>query len=372
MTNVLSKTTLSLSLVVTGIQAQGQTAVYSEFCVAAAADANYYDTRPQSREEFFLTRAGADVIDPFSHRVSTTNYGMTGGSLTVQSGIEAVWTSPGSGTIRIREIGWQYNTVASSSVAMNGHTSVHDMMTYTFISNVSGKIEFDYNVWTTGNSFGVLGFDIGWSAGDGLIALMDPYYPTKIGSAWREIHAGETYTFSIINRGNNTTVSPQTGPGYLNGDFGWRLVFEDDVETMVSGTVLLSDWVGSRAGTDVLVEFLNAQNAVVDSQQTTLSPTGAFLVHTIRTGMTKIRLSSRHFLRKTVGTFNLDGADILNCNALLTNGDADGSGEVDAVDIDRVIETFGSSDVWGDLDGSREVDAVDIDLAIANFGATDN
>ena len=123
---------------------------------------------------------------------------------------------------------------------------------------------------------------------------------------------------------------------------------------------------------DVLVEFLNAQNTVVDTQQTTLSPTGAFLVHTTRTGMTKIRLSSRHFLRKSVGTFNLTGADVLNCSANLTNGDADGSGEVDAADIDRVIETFGSADVWVDLDGYREVDAVDIDLAIANFGAIDN
>lgn len=51
-------------------------------------------------------------------------------------------------------------------------------------------------------------------------------------------------------------------------------------------------------------------------------------------------------------------------------GDADRSGEVDAVDIDYVISQFGSGDPDADIDGSLEVDAVDIDLVIAAFGRT--
>ena len=58
----------------------------------------------------------------------------------------------------------------------------------------------------------------------------------------------------------------------------------------------------------------------------------------------------------------------------LINGDVDGSGEIDAVDIDEVIAAFGQlfpgpGNPYSDLDLSGEVDAVDIDLVIANFGA---
>ncbi len=61
-------------------------------------------------------------------------------------------------------------------------------------------------------------------------------------------------------------------------------------------------------------------------------------------------------------------------NFNLTNGDVDGSGEVDAADIDEVIADFGQTSAWvlSDVDGSGEVDAADIDIAIANFGATNN
>lgn len=58
----------------------------------------------------------------------------------------------------------------------------------------------------------------------------------------------------------------------------------------------------------------------------------------------------------------------------LYQGDVDGSGEIDAVDIDGVIVQFGTvtgEPGWvgtGDVDGSGEVDAVDIDMVIANFG----
>ncbi len=53
-------------------------------------------------------------------------------------------------------------------------------------------------------------------------------------------------------------------------------------------------------------------------------------------------------------------------------GDVDGSGEVDAADIDLVIAQFGATTpgIPEDVDGSGEVDAADIDIVIANFGRT--
>ncbi|MBL8059779.1 MAG: hypothetical protein JNK63_03570 [Chthonomonas sp.] len=63
----------------------------------------------------------------------------------------------------------------------------------------------------------------------------------------------------------------------------------------------------------------------------------------------------------------------------LTNGDCDGSGEVDAADIDQVIADFGAvisaetdAAANSDCDINGEVDAADIDIVIANFGAVDD
>lgn len=69
----------------------------------------------------------------------------------------------------------------------------------------------------------------------------------------------------------------------------------------------------------------------------------------------------------------------------LLEGDIDGSGEVDAADIDLITACFGltpSDDEWNDdslgilgqladLDGSEEVDAADMDVALATFGEVD-
>ena len=61
----------------------------------------------------------------------------------------------------------------------------------------------------------------------------------------------------------------------------------------------------------------------------------------------------------------------------LLNGDADHSGEVDAIDIDDVIANFGNTypgpgNVDADVDGTGEVDATDIDIVIACFGNVDD
>ena len=81
---------------------------------------------------------------------------------------------------------------------------------------------------------------------------------------------------------------------------------------------------------------------------------------------------------KQASGLTLTSGQTTTANIALPNGDADVSGEVDAVDIDQVIAHFGEVSSGGpynrnsDLDGSGEVDAVDIDTAIANFGATND
>ncbi|MBL8061005.1 MAG: hypothetical protein JNK63_09860, partial [Chthonomonas sp.] len=69
-------------------------------------------------------------------------------------------------------------------------------------------------------------------------------------------------------------------------------------------------------------------------------------------------------------TVGHDGNDV-PVNVTLISGDIDGSGEIDAADIDAAIAEFGSTaSTPADCDGTGEVDAADIDLVISNFGAT--
>lgn len=141
--------------------------------------------------------------------------------------------------------------------------------------------------------------------------------------------------------------------------------------TTVNGTVTLGDWAAPTTGVDLTVDLLDASNNVVDTQPCTLDISGGYSFTTSWIGSARLRMQSQHFLKKTVGPVALSGTTVNGVNAALVNGDVDGSGEVDAVDIDLVIAAFGSADTSADLDGSGEVDAVDIDIAITNFGAID-
>ncbi|MBL8059309.1 MAG: hypothetical protein JNK63_01180 [Chthonomonas sp.] len=80
------------------------------------------------------------------------------------------------------------------------------------------------------------------------------------------------------------------------------------------------------------------------------------------------------WLKKKVN-INLTETGLFEFKVPMQNGDPDGSGEVDAADIDLVIANFGGTGVGpnnGDVDLSDEVDAADIDVVIANFGGIDD
>ena len=78
-----------------------------------------------------------------------------------------------------------------------------------------------------------------------------------------------------------------------------------------------------------------------------------------------------------------DNEPTLSSSLALHFGDTDGSGEIDAIDIDNIIDGFGmveGDDGWFtgtypaflylDTDGSGEIDAVDEDNVIASYGQT--
>lgn len=133
----------------------------------------------------------------------------------------------------------------------------------------------------------------------------------------------------------------------------------------LNGTINLGDWVGT--GSVPVTLRLWKGPLLMGTYETDRSPSWEFVVMVKRTGSYSLTIDSPHFLRRRLPV-TLTTAP-LTISANMVNGDADGSGEVDAGDIDFVIAQFGGSDTMADLDGSTEVDAVDIDIAIANFGA---
>lgn len=136
----------------------------------------------------------------------------------------------------------------------------------------------------------------------------------------------------------------------------------------INGTINLQDWVGPSA-VPVTLRLWKGP-LLMGTYQTDRNPSSGFEVMVKRTGSYSLTIDSAHFLRRRVPV-TLTTAP-LSINVSLVNGDADGSGEVDAGDIDYVIAQFGGSDLMADLDGSGEVDATDIDIAIANFGGTND
>lgn len=136
----------------------------------------------------------------------------------------------------------------------------------------------------------------------------------------------------------------------------------------------LGDWVGGDPVQPFTVSLY--QDASLVEVMVAVAITGGLSLTTARTGTYTIRVRGSHWVQKSLGPVNLTPAGV-ELTANLTNGDADGSGEVDAADIDLVISGFGGTVgapgylVNADLDGSGEVDAADIDIAIARFGSVD-
>ncbi len=140
----------------------------------------------------------------------------------------------------------------------------------------------------------------------------------------------------------------------------------------VQGNIALGSISGSPEGKMITLEFWQGTN-LVSTTNATLDAAGNYSAGVNLAGNYSISAKGAPFLRKTGAVLNLAAGAPFTANFSLTNGDVDGSGEVDAADIDQVIADFGAtgSERVSDVDRSLEVDAADIDIVIANFGSVD-
>lgn len=149
-------------------------------------------------------------------------------------------------------------------------------------------------------------------------------------------------------------------------------------DVFISGRVTMSDFIPSMSSETVTIEIKNNFGVQETYSNVPLDASGNYSISTALTGWHWFRIRGLTWVARNTGWVNLaSGANSVPLE-ILANGDADNSNEVDAIDIDLVIQHFGENTGGGsyfrpaDLDGSGEVDAIDIDVAIANFGAVEN
>ncbi len=192
------------------------------------------------------------------------------------------------------------------------------------------------------------------------------------------VYGNEIYTTSA--QGTIIAKTTDTGVGFTP----WTTVVTNSVPNTrfrglefaprpkVQGTISLSNITGSAAGKVITLEVWQG-TTLVSTTLTTLNSAGQYSAGINVSGNYTVSAKGAPFLRKTSSVANLAVGAPITINFSLQNGDVDGSGEVDAADIDQVIADFGAtgSEKVTDVDRSNEVDAADIDVVIANFGGTD-
>ncbi len=175
----------------------------------------------------------------------------------------------------------------------------------------------------------------------------------------------------------------QTGSPATQGTAIAAMMGVDNIELIaptqtLSGTLLLSD-TGAFALNRTIAYTVKQGTSTVGSGSvvatSSSTPFSISLLGSLSGAATIVWDGSSFLARKTL--LNLNGANQALGSVTMQNGDVDGSGEVDAADIDMVIADFGSSYPGGstpnaDVDVSGETDAADIDVVIANFGGTDD
>ncbi len=145
--------------------------------------------------------------------------------------------------------------------------------------------------------------------------------------------------------------------------------------TELNGTLVLSGSVSSFAVPRAISYTVTQGSSTIGSGTISASASSSAFslsVFSSVAGPAEVVFDSSSWLKRRVAV-TLTGSSVSVGAVSLANGDVDGSGEVDAADIDAVIADFGSTaSLDTDVDVSGEVDAADIDLVIASFGSVDD
>lgn len=142
---------------------------------------------------------------------------------------------------------------------------------------------------------------------------------------------------------------------------------------IVSGRIILDDYIPDEAGRTVTMEVIQG-GSVVDTQNVVLGAGGVYSFATSQVGLSEIAAKSSHWLRRKSDPVTLVPGGTTPVSLALANGDVNDDNEVDIGDYAQLSNAFGSvpgDPNWNpeaDLNGDLEVDIGDYAILSSNFG----
>jgi len=161
------------------------------------------------------TAAWGTLLSPLSVSATATATDVSGTSASAFGTGSASWGAGGnSGVVNFSNYGWQFN-------GTGGVADVNRLTdwTYVFTADSNGQFNMGYDVGSSGDGFGLWGWNILWN-GTGLLTL-NAFSPNAIGSVSESVVAGDTYTVNLSNNANIETQGPLAGS--MSGYFEWNI-----------------------------------------------------------------------------------------------------------------------------------------------------
>jgi hypothetical protein len=157
-----------------------------------------------------------------------------GGSITASGSGNASWGAGGnSGSIVFTGYGWS-TTPGGSSYTADLNTGGPDL-SYTFIADGNGTFSMAYNVTASGNTFGLQGWNIGWTGAGGGLNFSNVFDPTTSGTFTRALLFGQSYTLTLANNANVTGSGVSSGS--MDGTFDFTIATTPPVTVPEPGTL---------------------------------------------------------------------------------------------------------------------------------------
>jgi len=145
-------------------------------------------------------------------------------SSTTAGAVAATWASANSGAVDFTNYGWNLNSSAASLPSSGSMWGSPDW-SYTFTATSSGTFTMNYAVTSTGNGFGLWGWNIGWSGlgGGQILPGSAAYTPDTTGLFTRVVTAGQTYTIDLATNANISVAPGASYAGNMNGVYNWSI-----------------------------------------------------------------------------------------------------------------------------------------------------
>ncbi len=201
---------------------------------------------------------------------------------------------------------------------------------------------------------------------------------------------GRSYSYDGIEYGPTFPLVRGEGPRLLSaaayaGDKFLLTICEglavDEWTTSDAYGILIDPAGGSGTTLDVSVDpgagYLGKLSDTLLSYQLTgnqsysgtlsLNDDGKALVNGVTPGTYNLHIGGSHWLGRTITNTVVNG--ISQVNVALTNGDADGDGQVNLFDMVVLDQNFGKATAMADLDGDGQVNLFDYVIIDQNFGA---